>query len=181
MPDGRQGSERPASDVARSVLGLRMLLALVAWCSAPTCRHVPQPYALYIAGCYYSGTLRRMLQPPPASIGGSFEYAHVLSHMGEMGGAGISAFSLLYCTTTCCWLQRCALGGAFNHAFLLVARRQLCHIPQQRTCSSRSSYEEMSSVVSQRSTAASSLRAPSPTNSTAAPAQRQPAAQRGAH
>jgi hypothetical protein len=27
----------------------------------------------------------------PGRTGGSFEYAHVLSHMSEMGGAGISA------------------------------------------------------------------------------------------
>jgi hypothetical protein len=32
----------------------------------------------------------------PCRTWGSFDHAHVLSHMSEMGGAGISALKLLY-------------------------------------------------------------------------------------
>jgi hypothetical protein len=37
------------------------------------------------------GVRRDVSRLHPGRTGGSFEYAHVLSHMSEMGGAGISA------------------------------------------------------------------------------------------
>jgi hypothetical protein len=37
------------------------------------------------------GVRRDFSRLRPGRTGGSFEYAHVLSHMSEMGGAGISA------------------------------------------------------------------------------------------
>ena len=42
------------------------------------------------------GVRRDVSRLHPGRTGGSFEYAHVLSHMSEMGGAGISALYYYY-------------------------------------------------------------------------------------
>jgi hypothetical protein len=66
----------------------------------------------------------------PGRTGGSFEYAHVLSHMSEMGGAGISALLyLLYYTAN---QQPLGATVAASDRRSLVPLR--CHIAMRVIC-----------------------------------------------
>jgi hypothetical protein len=66
--------------------------------AAPRNGHMPhsalprlEPCVLSLDHPHGKGVLRDVSRLHPGRTGGSFAYAHVLSHMSEMGGAGISA------------------------------------------------------------------------------------------
>jgi hypothetical protein len=64
--------------------------------AAPRKAHAPQSALPRLEPCvldhpHGEGVRRDVSRLHPGRTGGSFEYAHVLSHMSEMGGAGISA------------------------------------------------------------------------------------------
>jgi hypothetical protein len=57
----------------------------------PTLPYLPRLEPCVLDHPHGEGVRRDFSRLHPGRTGGSFEYAHVLSHMSEMGGAGISA------------------------------------------------------------------------------------------